>query len=161
MPATASDIMNTAITVVQATETIDTAIRLITEKRHHMLPIVDAQQRYVGEISVHSLLTRILPNAALMARGVNGINFMHESIAHLRGRLDEVRHEPVTQAMCQDAQIVSSDTPLLQTLLVLYRSRQSVAVIDPDSGKLQGMVSYFDVEKNLIDGALHSTENKA
>lgn len=152
--------MNTAITVVQATETIDTAIRLIAEKRHHMLPIVDAQQRYLGEISVHSLLTRILPNAALMARGVRGIDFMHESITHLRSKIDQVRHEPVTQALCRDAQIVSPDTPLLQTLLVLYRSRQSVAVVDPESGKLHGMVSYFDVEQNLIDGAARSTGNK-
>ncbi len=161
MPATAANIMNTAITVVQSTDTIGTAIELISSKRHHMLPIVDAQQRFLGEISVHSLLTRILPNAALRARGVDGIDFMQESIAHLRSKVDEVRHEPVTHAMCRDARIVSPDTPLLQTLLVLCRSRQSVAVVDSKSGKLHGMVSYFDVEKNLIDGAVRSAGTEA
>ena len=153
--------MNTAITVVKDTDTIDTAIRLITQKRHRMLPIVDAGQHYLGEISIHSLLTKILPNAALMSRGVDGIGFMHETIEHLRSRLDDARHEPVTLALCRDAQVVSPDTPLLQTLLVLYRSRQSVAVVDPDSGRLLGMVSYFDVEKNLIDGGDGITDDHA
>ena len=150
MSATAKDVMNPELTVVQPTDTIDTAIDLITRHRYRNLPVVDTDMRYLGTVSIHSLLTKILPRAALMARGLGEIPFMHETLEHLRGRLDSVRHKPVTLALCNDARLVAPDTPLLQTLLVLYRSRQSVAVVEPDTGKLLGMVSYFDVQAQLM-----------
>lgn len=157
MTATASDVMNLELTVVRSTDTIDKAVQLICDNRYRNVPIVDAEDHYLGVISIHSILTQILPKAALMMRGLNGISFMQETIENLGRRLDSVRHEPVTVALCKDSRIVTPDTPLLQTLLVLYRSRQSVAVVDPDTGKLLGMVSYFDVEAKIIgvsqDGA--------
>ncbi len=159
MTATAADVMNPELTVVQATDTVGHAMRIISDHRYRNLPIVDAGDHYLGVISIHSILTRILPKAALMARGLTGIPFMHETIEHLAKRLDGLRHEPVTIALCKDAQIVAPDTPLLQTLLVLYRSRQSVAVVETDTGVLKGMVSYFDVEARIINPADRPTSD--
>ncbi len=150
MTATAADVMNPELTVVQATDTVGHAMHIISDHRYRNLPIVDAHKHYLGVISLHSILTRILPKAALMARGLSDIPFVHVTIEDLAERLDGVRHQPVTIALCKDARVVAPDTPLLQTLLVLYRSRQSVAVVETDTGVLQGMVSYFDVEARII-----------
>jgi CBS domain-containing protein len=49
---------------------------------------------------------------------------------------------------------VSPDTALLETLLILYKTRASLPVVDPETGKLLGVISYFDVgEKILSAGA--------
>ena len=153
MTATAADVMNPELTVIQHTDTVDHAVRVISDNRYRNLPIVDENRCYLGVISIHSILTKILPKAALMGRGLHGISFMHETIEHLGRRLDEVRNEPVTVALCKDARVVAPTTPLLQTLLVLYRSRQSVAVVETQTRRLQGMVSYFDVEARIFSAS--------
>lgn len=153
MPATATDVMKADVISVLPTDSIDRAVRLMSAHHYRNLPVVDANTRYLGTVSIHSILGRILPKAALMARGLEEIRFMHETIDDLRGRLDKVRHEPVRLALCQDAEVVAPSTPLLQTLLLLYRSRHSVAVVEPDSGKLMGIISYFDIEAKLMADA--------
>ena len=45
---------------------------------------------------------------------------------------------------------VAPDTPLVETLLVLYRTHASLPVVELDSGKLVGVISYFDAGKNIL-----------
>ena len=46
--------------------------------------------------------------------------------------------------------MIDPDTPLLETLLVLYQTRRSVPVVDPKDGCLLGVVSYWDVGKAIL-----------
>ena len=46
---------------------------------------------------------------------------------------------------------MAPDTPLVETLLTLYRTRTSVPVVDPDSGCLVGVISYWDVGERILE----------
>ncbi len=52
--------------------------------------------------------------------------------------------------MKQDVEVVTPDTPLVETLLVLYRNRTSIPVVDPENNKLLGMISYWDVGEKIL-----------
>ena len=45
---------------------------------------------------------------------------------------------------------VSPDTPILETLLTLYKTRASLPVVDPETGILVGVISYFDVGEKIM-----------
>jgi hypothetical protein len=38
----------------------------------------------------------------------------------------------------------------VETLLLLYRTRISIPVVAPGTGKLVGMISYFDVGEKIL-----------
>jgi CBS domain-containing protein len=40
--------------------------------------------------------------------------------------------------------------PLVQTLLILYQNKDSLPVVDPDSGKLLGVISYWDAGEKIL-----------
>ena len=45
---------------------------------------------------------------------------------------------------------IHPDTPLLETLLILYRNRISIPVVEKDDGRLVGMISYFDAGERIL-----------
>ena len=52
--------------------------------------------------------------------------------------------------MSTDVAIVSPDTPLVETLLILYRTKTSIPVVERKTGRLVGMISYFDVGEKIL-----------
>jgi CBS domain-containing protein len=50
----------------------------------------------------------------------------------------------------EEAVIVHPDTPLIQTLFTLYKCRANLPVVDPDSGRLEGLISYWDVGAAIL-----------
>jgi CBS domain-containing protein len=52
--------------------------------------------------------------------------------------------------MNTDVEPVPPDKPLVETLLILYRTKNSIPVVDPDTGKLLGMISYWDVGEHIL-----------
>jgi CBS-domain-containing membrane protein len=50
----------------------------------------------------------------------------------------------------EEATIVHPDTPLIQTLFTLYKCRTNLPVVDPDSGRLEGLISYWDVGAAIL-----------
>jgi CBS domain-containing protein len=66
-------------------------------------------------------------------------------------------------ALCmdkEDVETVGPDTPLLEAVLILYRTRASLPVVDPETGKLLGVISYWDLgEKVLAEGKKNDAGN--
>ncbi|RDH86637.1 MAG: hypothetical protein DIZ78_06955 [endosymbiont of Escarpia spicata] len=99
---------------------------------------------------VNCLLKLVLPKAAVMEKGLTSLSFVYESLGDLHQRLKDMEHEPISICMKQDVEIVTPDTPLVETLLVLYRNRTSIPVVDPENNKLLGMISYWDVGEKIL-----------
>ena len=150
-PDTASSVMDPHPTVVKATDLIHSAIEHIMKHRYRHLPVVDNEGRYLGIFGVNCLLRLVLPKAAVMDRGLNNLSFIHETPGDLHDRLLEYENEPVTTCMRTNIQAVYPDTPLVETLHQLYKTECCVPVVAPDSGKLLGMISYFDVGRHVMD----------
>ena len=147
---TAVSVMDPNPTVLKPTDVINTAAKYIMEHRYRNLPVVDENGCYLGIFGVNCLLRLVLPQAAIMEKGLESVSFIHESLADLHNRLHEVENEPVTVCMSTDVTTVPPDHPLVDTLLILYRTKTSIPVIEPATRKLLGMISYWDVGEHIL-----------
>ena len=147
---TARDVMDPNPTVLSATDTVGKGIGYIMENRFRNVPIVDSKQCYLGVFGVNCLLRLVLPQAALVEHGLTDLSFVSDSLKDLRRRLKESEDQPVTICLSDEATVIGPDTPLLETLLVLYQTRRSIPVVDPKDGCLLGVVSYWDVGKAIL-----------
>ena len=147
---TAARIMLPNPTVLKPKDLISTAARCIMEHRYRSVPVVDEDGCYMGMFGVNCLLRQVLPKAAIMEDGLDNVSFIHETLADLHERLREVEDEPVTVCMNTNVETVAPDTPLIETLMLLYRTKASIPVLEPDSCKLLGMISYWDVGRHIL-----------
>ena len=147
---TAASVMDPHPTVLKATDIIRTAASFILEHRYRNLPVVDEEGRYLGIFGVNCLLKLVLPKAAIMEKGLESVSFIKETLADLHQRLREVEEQPISVCMSQEVTTVPPDHPLVDTLLILYRSKSSIPVVEPESGKLVGMISYWDVGEHVL-----------
>ena len=146
---TAASIMDATPRTLKSTDTIREAARCIMEHRYRSVPVLDPNGRYLGVFGVNCLLRQVLPKAAIMEDGLEDVSFIRESLGDLHERLREVEHQPVTQCLNVGIEPIAADTPLVETLLRLYRTKSSIPVVDPDSGRLLGVISYWDVGRHI------------
>ena len=146
----ATSIMDPNPTVLKPTDMIKTAIGYIMEHRYRNLPVVDDEGHYLGSFGVHCLLKNVLPKAATMKHGLENVSFIQETLSDLHNRVIEMEDKPIAMCMNTEAETVSPDTPLGETLLILYHARSSLPVVDADSGKLLGVISYWDAGEKIL-----------
>ena len=146
----ASTIMDPNPTVLKPTDIIKTAIGYIMENRYRNLPVVDDDGHYLGSFGVNCLLKNVLPKAAMMKRGLDNVSFVQETLADLHKRVIELEDKPISMCMSKDEETVSPDTPLVETLMILYHARSSLPVVETGSGKLLGVISYWDAGEKIL-----------
>ncbi len=148
---TASDIMDSNPVKVHPDDKIKTAAKFIMAHRFRRLPVVDADNRFVGVFGVDCLLRLVLPKAVVMEDGLDSVHFVRESLSDLHRRFQKHENEPISMCMeQQEIEVVHPDTPLLETLLVLYRTRASLPVVEKDTQRLVGAISYWDVGEKIL-----------
>ena len=147
---TARLVMNPNPPILRSTDTISVAAEYIMAQRCRRIPVVDDDGRYIGVFGINCLLRLVLPKAVLMKNGLETASFMKTTLSDLHKRFNDVRDEPITLCMGDDARIVAPDTPLIETLRILYGHMGSLPVVDPDNGRLLGMVSYWDVGAAIL-----------
>jgi CBS domain-containing protein len=147
---TASTLMDPNPTVLHTTDKIRKGIECIMEHRYRRLPVVDEEGRFQGVFGVNCLMRLVLPKSVVMEDGLETVPFVRDSLSDLHRRLKEVENEPVSLCMHYESSQVSPDTALLETLLILYNTRASLPVVDPKTGKLLGVISYFDVGEKIL-----------
>ena len=135
---------------LRPTDTVITAALYIMRHRYRNLPVVDECGCYLGIFGVNCLLKQVLPKAAVMDHGLEDVSFVQDTLADLHNRLREVEDKPVTICMNTEIATVPPDLPLVETLLILYRTRTSVPVVAPGTCELLGMISYWDVGEKIL-----------
>jgi len=118
--------------------------------RYRSLPVVDDQGRYLGIVGVNCMLRLVLPKAVVMDKGLANVPYMSTALDELRTRLRNVVDEPVTTCLDTEVTTVDPDTPTLDTLLTLYRTKTSLPVVEKETGRLVGVISYFDVGRKVM-----------
>ncbi len=148
--ATASEAMDTNPTTLKPTDTIECAARYIMQSRYRNLPVVDKDFCYVGMFGVNCLLKQVIPKAVFLPQGLHNVGFIHESFEDLFHRFAEVKDQPISICMNQEIQPVSPDTPLTETMLQLYNTHASIPVIEDNTCKLLGMISYWEIGEKIL-----------
>jgi acetoin utilization protein AcuB len=147
---TASTIMDPHPSVLHPTDKISTGVDCIMKHRYRRLPVIDDDGQFVGVFGVTCLLRLVMPKAVVMDKGLESAPYVRDSLSDFHRRLKEVEDEPISLCMQDEMVRLSPDTPLLETLLTLYKTRASLPVVDPQTGKLLGVVSYFDVGEHIL-----------
>ncbi len=147
---TADQLMNSHPVVLRDTDTIGTAAEQIMSHRFRSLPVVDRDGRFLGIIGVGCMLRLVLPKAATFKKGLNDLRYISSSLEDLRERLDRVIDQPVTICLDSDVPVVHPNTPMIETLLILYRTKMALGVVDETTGRLVGVISYFDVGERIM-----------
>ena len=147
---TAYSVMDPHPTSVKPDDLVSTAAAFIMKHRYRNLPVIDDEGHYLGIFGVNCLLRLVLPKAAVMEQGLTEVSFIHENLSDLHNRLREVEAQPVSVCMNTDIATVPPNKPLVETLLILYRTKTSIPVVDPETGKLLGMISYWDAGENIL-----------
>jgi CBS domain-containing protein len=147
---TARLVMDPNPPVLGPTETISKAAEAIMAGRYRRLPVVEADGRYLGMFGVNCLLGMVLPKAIFMRDSELLSQIPRENLSDLHRRFQAVEDQPVTLCELEEQTPVHPDTPLIQTLYTLYTNRTNLPVVARDSGRLEGLISYWDVGAAIL-----------
>lgn len=136
---------------VRDDEPLSRAIEIMRDNRYRSLPIVNPQGVMVGQFGIHALLRLIVPKAALMEGGVPNLSFVNDDFVDLQRRLVEERDQPVGNFADQDFEVLHPETALTHVTLSLYNCHNNLPVTDKATGKLVGIVSYWDIVGRLLE----------
>jgi CBS domain-containing protein len=137
-------------TTLKPDDTISYAAECIMQNRYRNLPVIDNDQCYVGMFGVNCLLKQVIPRAVFLPNGLENVSFLHESFDDLYRRYAEVKDKPISICMNNDIKPVHPDTPLTDILIQLYETKSSIPVIERDTCKLLGMISYWEIGAKIL-----------
>lgn len=140
--------------VLRGSDTVGSAAGQLVRHRYVNLPVVDAEQHYLGMFGVFELLSLLLPKGATLDEFVPDLGFMADDPSSLQAKLGELREQPVGPFARTDLPVLRPDTPIVEALLRFYRSRSSLAVVEEGSGRLLGLLSYWDALAALVGSRL-------
>ena len=146
----ASEAMNRNPITLNPNDTIECAAEYIMKHRYRNLPVVDENFCYVGMFGVNCLLKQVIPKAVFIPQGLENVSFIHESFEDLFHRFAEVKDQPISICMSKEIQPVAPDTPLTETMMQLYKTRASIPVVEKDTCKLLGMISYWEIGEKIL-----------
>ena len=157
---TAKLLMNPNPVFLRTSDTIAEGAMKIMAKQRRSLPVVDDEGRFQGMLTANCLLYLCLPKAATMDQGLDNLSYVKGSLDDIGRRLQRHLDEPVTRCLKAESEVpvVYPDTSTIETLLVLYNAKSNVSVIDPETHKLLGMISYYDVGAKILETIPDSIE---
>ena len=149
---TAKLFMNPNPVIIRTSDTIAYGAELIMEKQRRDLPVVDEEGRFKGMLTVDCLLYLVLPKAVTMKQGLDALPFVQDSLGDLRKRLKKYLDKPVTLCLREkNVAVVHPDTPTVATLLTLYQAEANLPVVEKDTGRLVGTISYYNVGAKIME----------
>jgi CBS-domain-containing membrane protein len=146
----ASEVMDPQPSTLRPNATIRTAVSTIMQHRYRNLPVVDDAGIFLGVFGVTCLVRLLLPKAVSIEHGLTTVPFVAETMKDLRRRLADIEDQPVSAYANSKVSCVNPETPLVETLLILYHDRNSIPVVTADTGHLVGMISYWDVLSRVL-----------
>lgn len=138
-------------TTVRSDEPLSRAIEILRDNRFRSVPVVDAQGVMVGQFGIHGLLSLIVPKAAFMDGDIPNLAFVNDDFDDLQRRLVEERDQPVGRFAKKDPVVLHPDTALTHVVLSLYNCHNNLPVVERKTGKLVGIVSYWDIVGRLLE----------
>ncbi|MBI4968323.1 MAG: CBS domain-containing protein [Rhodospirillales bacterium] len=149
---TCQAILNPPKTTLRPDQTVAQAMAILFAEHRLSLPVVDEKGRYRGMFGIHRLLGLALPKAAGLDQAPH-LAFVSDRPDDIRARLKAVADQPLSRHLDETVHPIRPTTPLVETLLLLYRSRDDLPVVDDQSGTLVGVVSLRDALDTLAKGA--------
>jgi CBS-domain-containing membrane protein len=131
-------------------DTIGMAATEIVEHRCISLPVIDAQGRFVGLFGIFDLLALLVPRVAVIGNLLPNLQFLSDDDEQMRQKFATLRNSPVKRAINREAARVYPDTPLIEAIRLLCRNHLIIPVVEHDSERLIGVISYWNATQHII-----------
>ena len=147
---TCRSIMNPDPPYLREEDTVGHAVELLLEKRLLALPVVDATRTYKGLFAKSRLFGLLLPGIVAIEQmlpkvaHLPDINFLPDYLPEMQQRFQEIKNDAVARYADKNIPVVHPDSPVVAAVLIVFRTRNFVPVIEPATGKLLGMISSWD-----------------
>src|SRR5262245_24177437 len=141
---TVRSIMTADPLTLRGDDTVARAAELMLGHRYLILPVVGVDDRYVGVFDMWDLLSLLLPKAATLGELVPDLGFLGDDLPGLRARLDEIGKQPVGPLARPDLPALKPTMSVTEALLLLFRNRSALPVIDEETQRVVGVLSYWD-----------------
>lgn len=144
-------IMTDQPVVIHRSEPIQKALQLLLQHKLLALPVVDDDGRFFGMFLRSQLVALLLPRIVQMETKIPEIarllevGFLTDSIEDTQNRFRTFAGKPVGDYTQTDSPRLRPDTPIINAVLLLYRTRTYLPVVDEASERLLGVVSTWDV----------------
>ena len=137
--------------VIRQSDSVAKAMRMLLDNRLLGLPAVDDNGHYLGMFLRSRLVALLLPNIVQLEERIPEIGrlievgFMSDTLDDAHERFNRVANDPVGKYLTTDTPVLRRDTPVMNAVLFLYRTRSYLPVVDGASGQLIGVVSTWDI----------------
>ena len=147
---TCSEIMTSNPVTVRDTQPVAAATALLRDNHFRSVPVVDDAGKMVGQFGIQALLALILPKAAVADDQLSNLRYLNDDLADLQRRLVEEHDQPVGKYAEEVGPVLHPDTAISQVVVHLTESRNNLPVVEEATGKLIGMVSYWDIIGRIL-----------
>jgi PTS system nitrogen regulatory IIA component len=145
---TAEDIMKADFPSVKADDSLSVALDIFNKESKTVLPVVDAENRLVGQIEATDVIKKFIPEYILMMDNLKFISSfeMFEEIF----KTEESRL--VRDYMTPAAEIIQPEVPLIQFTVKLARKEARVIFVTDSEQKLLGAISIRNIIHKILRG---------
>jgi CBS domain-containing protein len=147
--------ISTAAPTLSPEDTVGTAYDMLLKHRVLALPVVDAQGLYRGMFAKSRLFGLLLPVVGgiedLLPQMAASPALLDkpEVLQEVRARLRSLSDHLVGTYADATVPVLHQDSPLLAAVLLVYRVRNFVPVVDKESGRYLGTISTWDALDRL------------
>lgn len=131
--------------------TVPTAFRLMKQFGMRNLPVVDDDGRFLGVFSTVHLIELLLPVAATVEGGLTDLSFVQDSLDDIRERYKNVENHKVGDFIeSEHVPVVHTGTSLVEAMLLLYKHRTHVTVVEESTNKVVGVITVNGILEALM-----------
>jgi CBS domain-containing protein len=134
---------------LRADDSVADAVARLTEHRCTSLPVIDADGRYAGMFGIHDLLGMLVPRVAIAGNLLPNLRFIGDDPSALGQRYAELKMRRVGDVADRGAPTLTPDTPGIDAIRLFCQSHNPLAVIEPETRKVVGIISCWDAIGSL------------
>ncbi len=141
---TCAAIMTAKPLTVRESDSVAMATETLMQHQYINLPVVDAAGRFLGMFGIYDLLGLLVPRVALAGDLLPNLRFVGDDPKALRDKFHAVKTQTVGEWCDRTAVTLHPDTPEIEALRLFCRRHTTLAVVERETQKLVGIVSYWD-----------------
>jgi CBS-domain-containing membrane protein len=144
--------------VLQTDDKVGTAVDMLLAHKLLALPVIDRAGLYKGMFAKSRLFGLALPAVVAIEQmlphvaQLPDLDFLPDYLPEMRERLKSVWDHPVGEYADNTVPVVRPDSPIVAAVLIVFRTRNFVPVVDPQTKKLVGLVSTWDTIAKIREG---------
>lgn len=144
----AEDVMSETDAVLRVDDSLSTALDVFTRDEYGTLPVLDADDKLVGELTAMDILQSFIPE---YIQRMENLDFL-TSFEPFNRIFQEENTNQVRDYMRHPSLIVKAETPLIQFTVKMVKQDVRACFVIDDTGKYIGQIMVRSIVKKVLRG---------